>query len=156
MTNRVCIWDPAEPQYGALSNLFARPIEVNGVHYRSAEHAIKALQARNDEVRSWILNAPSPALAAAAGGALTAAESVDGWDEIKLDVMGRILEAKFSQHEDLAMLLLSTGDRAIVELALTDDEVNRFWSEIEGSGAGENWLGRMLMEVRTKLRANCG
>jgi predicted NAD-dependent protein-ADP-ribosyltransferase YbiA (DUF1768 family) len=48
-------------------------------------------------------------------------------------------------------LLLSTGEATIVELAPDDDPVNRFWSRVAGSGVGENWLGRLLMDLRADL-----
>ena len=37
------------------------------------------------------------------------------WLEVNVTVMDSILEAKFTQHEDLFRLLLSTGERNIVE-----------------------------------------
>ena len=37
------------------------------------------------------------------------------WDSVKLDVMYKALLAKFLQHERLRQLLLSTGDRKLIE-----------------------------------------
>ena len=54
------------------------------------------------------------------------------------------------QHQDLRDLLLSTGDAKLIEAATVDNAVNRLWGEV--NGVGENMLGKMLMELRTKLR----
>ena len=47
------------------------------------------------------------------------------------------------------MLLLATGDAELVE----DSPGEPFWG-IGPDGAGLNWAGRVLMEVRTQLRRN--
>lgn len=150
--NEVTFWAPEEVPFGALSNLYPRPVTVDGVEYRTAEHAIKAAEALRPEVRDWLASAPTAELAALAGGVLPASETAPGWNDRRLAVMRTILAAKFRQHADLRDLLLSTGEATIVELAPDDDPVNRFWSRVAGSGAGENWLGRLLMDLRAELR----
>lgn len=42
------------------------------------------------------------------------------WAEVKDGVMRRAVHAKFSQHDDLRNLLLSTGDRRITEHTAND------------------------------------
>jgi hypothetical protein len=64
--------------------------------------------------------------------------------------MRRVVGAKFRQHVDLAEILLSTGDATIIECGTVDNEVNRRWGMV--SGKGENWLGKILMDVREELR----
>jgi hypothetical protein len=65
--------------------------------------------------------------------------------------MKRVLQAKFTQHEDLKQLLLSTGKARLVESATVDNAVNRLWGEV--NGVGKNKLGELLMEVRAELAA---
>jgi predicted NAD-dependent protein-ADP-ribosyltransferase YbiA (DUF1768 family) len=65
--------------------------------------------------------------------------------------MRRVLLAKFSQHDDLRDLLLSTGNATLIESATVDNEVNRLWGQV--TGVGRNMLGTLLMEVRSQLRA---
>ncbi len=60
--------------------------------------------------------------------------------------MRQALEAKFTQHDDLRNLLLSTGTAKLVEHTPNDD----YWGD-GGNGLGKNMLGRLLMEVRDKL-----
>jgi ribA/ribD-fused uncharacterized protein len=58
-----------------------------------------------------------------------------------------VVTAKFEQHPELAAALLATGDSRIVEHTENDS----FWGD-GGDGSGRNMLGRILMEVRARLR----
>ncbi len=68
--------------------------------------------------------------------------------------MKRVLQATFSQHEDLRQLLLSTGTARLVESARVDNAVNRLWGEVKG--VGKNKLGELPMDVRAGLGAQTG
>lgn len=138
-----------EKPYGAFSNLFRRPIVFEGRVFPSAEHAYQAGKARKDEVREWILSAPTPALVAMAGHGLYTWEVVPDWSQLKYNRMRRVLHAKFTQHPDLRQLLLSTGSARIVEAGRTVNVVNCTWGEVNGKG--ENMLGMLLMELRSRL-----
>lgn len=68
------------------------------------------------------------------------------WDDVKVDIMRRILRAKADQHEYVRRKLLATGDRELIEDSWRDD----FW----GWGPnrdGQNMLGKLWMEVRGDL-----
>jgi ribA/ribD-fused uncharacterized protein len=140
-----------EKPYGAFSNLFRRPMEFEGRMYPTAEHAYQAGKARKDEVREWILSAPTPSLVAMAAHGLYTWDIVPEWSRTKFDRMRKVLNAKFTQHEDLKKLLLSTGNARLVEAGRTDNAVNRTWGEVNGKG--QNMLGVLLMEVRDEVRA---
>jgi ribA/ribD-fused uncharacterized protein len=139
-----------EKPYGAFSNLYRREIEFEGVVYATAEHAYQAGKARKPVVRDWILAAPSPALLAMAAHGLYHWDIVSNWSRIKFDRMRGVLRAKFTQHEDLREILLSTGSARLVEAATVDNSVNRLWGEVKG--VGKNMLGLLLMEVRKELQ----
>jgi ribA/ribD-fused uncharacterized protein len=140
-----------EEPYGAFSNLYRREISFEGEVFATSEHAYQAGKARKQEVRAWLMNAPTPALLAMAAHGLYYWDIAPGWSKIKFDRMREVLRAKFSQHEDLRELLLATGDARLVESATVDNAVNRLWGEVNGHG--KNMLGTMLMELRTELRA---
>ena len=72
------------------------------------------------------------------------------WKAARLDVMRKAIWPKFTQHAALEDLLLSTGDSALVERTGWND----FWGD-GGDGDGQNWLGRILQETRTRLRRDC-
>jgi ribA/ribD-fused uncharacterized protein len=140
-----------ERPYGAFSNLYRREIEFEGSVYPTAEHAYQAGKARKSEVRAWLMSAPSPALLAMAAHGLYYWDVSPGWSTLKFDRMKRILKVKYSQHEDMKILLLSTGTLRLVESATVDSPVNRLWGEVNGKG--QNKLGQLLMEVRDELKA---
>ena len=65
-----------------------------------------------------------------------------GWDGMRVSVMKYIVTAKFNQHADL-MAKLCAIDGNIVEGNTWGDT---FWGQVNGSG--QNYLGRILMEIR--------
>jgi ribA/ribD-fused uncharacterized protein len=140
-----------EKPYGAFSNLYRRPVEFEGELFPTAEHAYQAGKARKPEVRRWLMAAPTPALLAMAAHGLYVWDIAPNWSKIKFERMKGVLRAKFSQHEDLRELLLSTGSARLVESATVNNAVNRLWGEV--NGVGQNKLGQLLMEVRDELRA---
>merc|ERR1712232_878609 len=75
----------------------------------------------------------------------------DGWDEIKFDVMHRILRSKFSNPQ-LAQQLLDTGNCHLVEGNVWDDTI---WgmAVINDQLRGTNKLGEALMQIRSELRS---
>ncbi len=141
----------SEKPYGAFSNLYRREIEFESEKFATSEHAYQAGKARKPEVRKWLMEAPSPALLAMAAHGLYVWDINSDWSKIKFDRMKRVLQAKFTQHEDLKQLLLSTGTARLVESATVDNAVNRLWGEV--NGVGKNKLGELLMEVRAELAA---
>lgn len=144
----------SEKPYGAFSNLLKRTVEFEGEIFATAEHAYQAGKARKLEVRKWLMEAPSPSLLAMAAHGLYVWDIASDWSKIKFDRMKRVLVAKFTQHKDLNVLLLSTGTARLVESATVDNAVNRLWGEV--NGVGQNKLGVLLMEVRAELSAAQG
>lgn len=141
----------SEKPYGAFSNLYRREIEFEGETFATSEHAYQAGKARKPEVRKWLMEAPSPALLAMAAHGLYVWDINSDWSKIKFDRMKRVLQAKFTQHDDLKQLLMSTGTARLVESATVNNAVNRLWGEV--GGVGKNKLGELLMEVRAELAA---
>jgi len=141
----------SEKPYGAFSNLFRRPVTFEGEDFATSEHAYQAGKARKPAVKEWLMAAPSPALLAMAAHGLYVWDVSPNWSKIKFERMKNVLMAKFTQHQDLYDLLLSTGDARLVESATVDNAVNRLWGEV--NGVGKNMLGKLLMEVREELHA---
>jgi len=140
----------SEKPYGPFSNLHRRPVVFEGEEFATSEHAYQAGKARKPEVRRWLMEAPSPSLLAMAAHGLYYWDVAPGWSTSKFNRMRAVLRAKFTQHDDLRDLLLSTGKARLVESATVDNEVNRLWGEVDG--VGRNMLGVMLMELRAELR----
>lgn len=157
-----------ERPYGAFSNLYRREIEVEGMRFPTVEHAYQWLKPRDPRVRDWLMMAPSPSLLAIASHVLPSDAGEDpaeimrktadallgfhtrpGWSRLRYPWMLACLQAKFAQHDDLRELLLATGDCLIVEAGRIDDDAGRRWGVV--NGRGNNYLGRMLMRVRSDL-----
>ena len=147
--DEVRFYRASDKPYGAFSNLYRREIVYEGVTFATSEHAYQYGKARKPEVRAWLMQAPSPSLLAMAAHGLYYWDIAPGWSKSKFDRMRGVLAAKFSQHEDLRALLLSTGEAKLIETATVDNEVNRLWGEV--NGVGQNMLGVMLMELRGAL-----
>jgi ribA/ribD-fused uncharacterized protein len=69
------------------------------------------------------------------------------WERVKEEVMYKGLKAKFTQHEDLKKILLSTGDAILVY----DSPIDWDWG-IGKDGTGKNKLGLGLMKLREELK----
>ncbi|KKL76505.1 hypothetical protein LCGC14_2044250, partial [marine sediment metagenome] len=69
------------------------------------------------------------------------------WESIKEGVMYDAIKAKFTQHEDLREILLSTGDAKIIE----NSPIDKYWG-CGKKGTGKNRLGVLLMRLRNELR----
>ena len=71
------------------------------------------------------------------------------WEEVKREIMLRVLRAKFCFDRSCRDELLSTGSRPLAEHTTTDC----FWADGGGgNGRGQNVLGRLLAIVREELR----
>jgi ribA/ribD-fused uncharacterized protein len=133
-------------EYGEFSNFAAFPFRLDGKTWPTSEHYFQAQKFDDAAYREKIRTATSPMIAARLGRSRKVKIRRD-WESAKLDVMRRAVRAKFEAHEELRTLLLSTGDKKIVEAATRDD----FWG-CGADGSGKNWLGRILMEIRDELR----
>src|SRR5690348_7393095 len=133
--------------FGQFSNFAPFPIRLDGERWPTSEHYFQAQKFEDEAYRQAIRQAKSPAEAARLGRDRKRKLRRD-WESVKVGVMRRAVLAKFTQHEDLRALLLSTGEAEIVEYTENDS----YWGD-GGDGGGKNVLGRILMEVREQLRA---
>lgn len=140
----------SEKPYGAFSSLYRCDIIFEGQTFPTAEHAYQYGKPRKQVVQRWLMSAPTPALLAMAAHGLYYWDIAPGWSKHKVDRMRAVQATKFVQHVELWDLLLGTGDARLVESGTTDNEVNRFWGEV--NGRGENTHGKILMEIRAELR----
>lgn len=133
-------------KYRFLSNFWYSNIRPLGSSYTfpTVEHAYQCAKAVKKEDFLAIYNAKTP------GQTKKIARTVElrpNWDEIKFKVMKIFVEIKFEQNPDLAQKLLNTGDAELVEGNTWGDV---YWGVCKG--VGENNLGKILMEVREKLK----
>jgi ribA/ribD-fused uncharacterized protein len=148
MSNRETIrfYSVAEA-YGEFSNFAAYPIVLASKRWPTSEHYFQAQKFLDATLRDRIRKAKSPMIAARLGRDRSSPLRRD-WESIKVGVMTDAVLAKFSQHQDLAELLLATGDALLVEHTENDS----YWGD-GGDGSGKNMLGQVLMRVRDRLRS---
>jgi ribA/ribD-fused uncharacterized protein len=131
--------------YGYLSNFSEHSVELDGICWLTAEHAYQAKKFHTgSDWRERIRTAPTADLAKRLTRDPGAPVRTD-WETRKVDVMRRVIEAKFVQHADLAGRLVATGQRVLVEHSR-----DGFWGDGE-DGSGSNQLGELLMALREKL-----
>lgn len=132
--------------YSEFSNFAPYGVALDGVWWPTTEHFFQAQKFVDADYRDKIRRELRPKAAKELGMTRAYPLRAD-WEEIKDAVMLRAVLAKFKTHAKLAALLLSTGDRMIVENAPWDG----YWG-CGPDGAGLNRLGQILMSVRDQLR----
>jgi N-glycosidase YbiA len=135
--------------YGCFSNFSPHPIELAGENWATVEHyyqAQKFLGTKFEDLMVQIQTAPTPAIAAQIGRNLEYQPHAD-WANRKREVMYLAVSQKFITHLSIQQILLETDNAEIIE----DSPVDYFWGcGIEKNGS--NHLGRILMEVRDRLK----
>jgi ribA/ribD-fused uncharacterized protein len=130
--------------YRFLSNFAPIPggLEYEGLRFPTLEHAFAAAKSLDLTVRQVIAALPTPGQAKQAGRAVTLRPD---WESRKLAIMNDLLAQKFSR-EPFASALRATGQAELVE---GNNWGDRFWGVCDGEG--QNHLGRLLMDLRTRL-----
>jgi ribA/ribD-fused uncharacterized protein len=132
-----------EAGYEFLSNFHPSTVRFDGVLYPTVEHAYQASKSLDPKVRDLIRRARTPADAKKLGQGVSVRPD---WPEIKLQIMRGLIREKF-ENPFLRPLLLSTENSLLI---LNNRWNDRFWGVCRGDG--ENWLGKILMEERERIR----
>lgn len=142
-------------EFGGLSNMAPGfPIEVAGVSLRTSEALYQACRFPHiPEVQQLIVNEASPMTAKMRSKPFRK-DTREHWDDIRVPIMKWCLRVKLAQNwNDFSDLLMRTGDKPIIE----DSRNDNFWGAIKdewGTFHGKNVLGRLLMELREKLKTD--
>jgi ribA/ribD-fused uncharacterized protein len=131
--------------YGMFSNFSRHPIRVDGETWPTAEHYFQAAKFSSSEDRAQVRATRSPFAAAQMGRERHRSFRGD-WEQVRDEVMSKVLRAKFRQHEDLNAVLASTTGAHLVEHTDNDS----YWAD-GGDGRGANRLGQLLEQVRSEL-----
>jgi len=132
--------------FGCFSNFASYPVTIDGVVWPTSEHYFQAQKFKDESYKELIRAVNSPKMAAQMGRDPTRGLRQD-WEEVKNGIMYRAVLAKFMQHPELQLQLLSTGDAFLIEHTRNDS----YWGD-NGDGSGKNMLGHILMRVRSVLR----
>ena len=142
--------DDFQGDYFFLSNFSPAPVMLDGVEYPTVEHAYQAAKTLEPKERERIRGASTPGLARKLGRKMPQRPD---WPEVKVDIMRDLVRQKFKSNPDLQKLLLATGEAELVEGNTWHDN---FWGDCRcarcAAVPGQNWLGRLLMNVRQHLK----
>lgn len=133
-------------QFFEFSNFSLHPIVIDGKTYKTNEHYFQSVKFLDPDYQEKIRLASSPKEAKILGSSRDYA-ILPNWNTKRIDVMKTCLLAKFTQHENLKTLLLSTENALLVE----DSPSDTFWGCGKNKN-GQNMLGQLLMELRTELK----
>jgi N-glycosidase YbiA len=146
-----------------LSHFYQSPIFVDGETWPTVEHYFQAQRSNDPTYREAIRRAVTPGNAERLAASPDAPRRISkqswfrrhgmqpraDWRDVELDIMRRGDWAKFTQNPPLAEMLLATGSAELLE----DSPVDVFWGQ-GPDGLGQNWAGRILMEIRDRLRSS--
>ena len=132
--------------YGDFSNFALYPIKVEGKMWPTSEHYFQGQKFLDKGYREKIRKAKSPMQAARLGRDRKQKLRKD-WESVKVSVMYKALEAKFTQYDELKDLLISTGEAKLAEHTANDS----YWGD-GGNGKGKNMLGQLLMRLRENIQ----
>ena len=119
---------------------------LDGQEWPSVEHYYQAMKFDDAQYRERIRQADHPRKARKLGRSRWKKRRKD-WKQIKVTVMTRGVYIKCRTHPEIAEALVATGEQVLVE----NSNYDYFW----GCGRdrrGENRYGKVLMNVRDKLR----
>jgi len=119
--------------------------ELDGVEWPSVEHYYQAMKFEDGEIRESIRSADHPAKASKLAKANKKLVRKD-WPQVRQVMITRAIYTKCRSHQEIADLLLATGDKHIVEATMYD----YYWG-VGRDGRGLNVFGKVLMAVRDKL-----
>lgn len=136
-----------EGSYRWLSNFYACRIDDIDftreiISYKSVEAAFQAAKTDDFEARKRIATYDAKEAKAAGHKVVIRAD----WSQVKIYYMHQYVRQKFLVHRELGSLLLNTGDAYIEEGNWWKDT---FWGVCDGQG--HNWLGLIIMMVRSEL-----
>jgi hypothetical protein len=156
---------PFEGKYRFLSNFSKGIVTLDGILYLYREQAYQAGKLRSNKAKLWISNLEGP-LEAKHACRLEGKNRAKGlpseflddlitqeeWLPISLKHMHKVVFEFFFQNAFSRKFLLDTGNEELVELNHWHD---CFWGKCTcpmHKGVGENHLGKILMDVRMRLK----
>ena len=136
-------------EFFVFDNFSSFRVLVDGVLYCTVEHAYQAAKFLKSapDIAKQITDCYSAHEAQKIAYA-NKDKQCENWDEIKLDVMERLLRLKLEQNPYVKKKLLQTENLLICE----DSPKDSFWG-IGPNRNGRNELGKLWMKLREELKA---
>ena len=140
--NRFSRFDENHP----LSSVSPHGFELEGQFWPTAEHYYQAHKYEGLPMAKTILAAASGSEAHVLGNRWFKRKA-KGWKSNRRLWMTRALYRKTQEHSEVKEALLASGDELLIETSL----YNHFWG-IGRDQRGENTLGKIWMDIRTKVQ----
>ena len=141
---------------GCWGNMAPFPIEFDGKRWLTSEALFQAMRFDDEQIREAIRNEKSPMGAKMKAKKNREKMIVTPMSEADLKNMRLVLRLKIEQHPALRQMLIESGDAFIVEDCTRRQRGSGlFWGAalIDGEWVGQNWLGKLWMELRDELAA---
>ena len=129
--------------YWFLSNMSEYPVVYEGLLYRNSEAAYQAAKFINPKTKALFLNLDG--FEAKKLGKSRNFTMRKDWEDVKYDIMYKIVLAKFKQNVDALRRLLATGHLEIIEGNPSK------YTPTKDDWIGKNTLGKIHMRVRKEL-----
>ena len=141
-----------EDKWGILSNLYATPLDVDGVQFASSEQLFQVMKFTDKEILLDLYHSRGMTPKMKAKKNEKRGLRRPDWGQIIVDVMKFCLQTKYDQSEPFRKALKETAGKTIVE----DQSSRKTIKTVDTWGAvivddkfiGSNLLGRLLMELR--------
>ena len=133
-------------ELGYLANYSNYGFTKNGIFYKTVEHYYQSEKFDDPEIKTRIINAPTPKEASNIGRDRSNIRK-ENFKEIKNQVMFDGILEKFRQNRDIAYKLIETRNKRIAEATI--DEY--YWG-IGKDKSGKNVIGDILVKVRERIK----
>lgn len=131
-----------------MHNNYPVDIKVGGLVYPTVEHAYQAAKFDDLNIKQKIADLPASKVKRAKDIGRKTKGINPEWNYVKATVMKMLIRQKFFSREDLGLLLINTGNAAIVFKSNSDV----FWGRTgTDEYCGDNVLGEILEDIREEL-----
>jgi len=130
-----------------LSSFSRHAFQLDDADWPTVEHYYQGMKFIDPDQRAAIRDTPSPAEARQLAEQHPRAVRKD-WKKIRKTIMTRGIYIKCLIHSDVATALLETKAQKLVE----NSQYDYFWG-CGRDGRGHNTYGKVLMDVREKLKS---
>ena len=155
MNHIIIIIGKVKEEGGCWGNMAPFRVTYNGTEWLTTEALFQALRFDNEEIREAIRAEKSPMGAKMKAKKHKSEMVIEPLSEADINNMRLVLRLKIEQHPELRETLIESGDAFIVEDCTKRQRGSGlFWGAalIDGSWVGQNWLGKLWMELRQNLQ----
>lgn len=135
-----------------LTNYYMCDVEIDGLHFSSSEAAYHSQKFIDKDIKQ-LMTKLIPDESKHVSRELSRYIRKD-WENVKYDIMKKVVMKKFEQNSDCLIDLLNTEDMELIED--TTGWHDNIWGECTceecKNKEHKNLLGKILMEVRQQLR----